>query len=106
MRSWPSGGSRPTDRVLRDTPDPVPSELAALVIRLLNGGLPAVARMSLIVVDIRDVSHEDIVAREMALIKVRTTTLNQVDEPVQVMIANLVVLRRPGSSASAIQGRG
>ena len=40
------------------------------------------------------------------LIKMRTTTLNQVDEPVQVMIANLVVLRRPGSSASAIQGRG
>ena len=40
------------------------------------------------------------------LIKMRTTTLNQVNQPVQVMIANLVVLRRPGSSASAIQGRG
>jgi acyl dehydratase len=30
------------------------------------------------------------------LIKVRTTTLNQVNEPVQIMIASLVVLRRPG----------
>lgn len=30
------------------------------------------------------------------LIKMRTTTLNQVDEPVQVLIVNLVVLRRPG----------
>lgn len=29
------------------------------------------------------------------LIKMRTTTLNQVDEPVQVLIVNLVVLRRP-----------
>jgi len=28
------------------------------------------------------------------LIKVRTTTLNQNDEPVQIMVANLVVLRR------------
>jgi acyl dehydratase len=34
------------------------------------------------------------------LIKVRTTTLNQVNEPVQIMIASLVVLRRPGSLAS------
>jgi acyl dehydratase len=34
------------------------------------------------------------------LIKVRTTTLSQLNEPVQIMIANLVVLRRPGSLAS------
>ena len=27
--------------------------------------------------------------------KVRITTLNQNDEPVQVMVSNLVVLRRP-----------
>ncbi len=30
------------------------------------------------------------------LIKVRTTTLNQNDEPVQVMVGNLLVKRRPG----------
>lgn len=30
------------------------------------------------------------------LIKMRTTTLNQINEPVQIMIANLVVLRRLG----------
>jgi acyl dehydratase len=30
------------------------------------------------------------------LIKLRTTTLNQDNEPVQIQIANLVVLRRPG----------
>jgi acyl dehydratase len=34
------------------------------------------------------------------LIKLRTTTLNQINEPVQIMIASLVVLRRPGSWAS------
>lgn len=31
------------------------------------------------------------------VIKVRTTTLNQNDEPVQVSVGNLIVLRRPGS---------
>ncbi len=30
------------------------------------------------------------------LIKVRTTTLNQNDEPVQIMVGNLLVHRRPG----------
>jgi acyl dehydratase len=39
------------------------------------------------------------------LIKMRTTTLNQINEPVQIMIVNLVVLRRPGPYALAIQGR-
>ena len=29
------------------------------------------------------------------LIKVRTATLNQHDDPVQILVANLVVLRRP-----------
>jgi acyl dehydratase len=32
---------------------------------------------------------------DQGMIKVRTTTLNQSDEPVQVSIGNLVVLRRP-----------
>ena len=32
---------------------------------------------------------------EQGLMKVRTTTLNQNDEPVQVMVSNLVVQRRP-----------
>jgi acyl dehydratase len=32
---------------------------------------------------------------DQGLMKVRTTTLNQNDEPVQVMVSNLVVLRRP-----------
>jgi acyl dehydratase len=31
---------------------------------------------------------------EQGLIKLRTTTLNQVDEPVLVHVVNLVVLRR------------
>lgn len=31
---------------------------------------------------------------EQGMIKVRTTTLNQADEPVQVLVANLVVARR------------
>jgi acyl dehydratase len=35
--------------------------------------------------------------RDQGLIKVRTTTLNQNDQAVQVIIANLVVRRRPGS---------
>nr|WP_287122904.1 MaoC family dehydratase [Mesorhizobium sp.] len=34
------------------------------------------------------------------LIKVRTTTLNQINEPVQIMIASLVVLRRPEEIAN------
>jgi acyl dehydratase len=34
------------------------------------------------------------------LVKVRTTTLNQDNEPVQILIVNLVVLRRPGSRPS------
>jgi acyl dehydratase len=33
---------------------------------------------------------------EQGLMKVRTTTFNQNDEPVQVMVSNLVVPRRPG----------
>jgi acyl dehydratase len=33
---------------------------------------------------------------DQGLMKVRTTTLNQNDEPVQVMVSNLVVMRRPG----------
>lgn len=33
---------------------------------------------------------------DRGMIKVRTTTLNQNDEPVQVSVANLVVPRRPG----------
>jgi acyl dehydratase len=32
---------------------------------------------------------------DQGLMKVRTTTLNQRDEPVQVMVSNLVVMRRP-----------
>jgi acyl dehydratase len=32
---------------------------------------------------------------DQGLMKVRTTTLNQRDEPVQVMVSNLVVQRRP-----------
>jgi acyl dehydratase len=34
---------------------------------------------------------------EQGLIKVRTTTLNQAGEPVQILVANLLVPRRPGS---------
>lgn len=33
---------------------------------------------------------------EQGLMKVRTTTFNQNDEPVQLMVSNLVVPRRPG----------
>lgn len=33
---------------------------------------------------------------DQGLVKVRTTTFNQNDEPVQVMVSNLVVMRRPG----------
>lgn len=33
---------------------------------------------------------------DQGLMKVRTTTFNQRDEPVQVMVSNLVVQRRPG----------
>ena len=36
---------------------------------------------------------------EQGMIKVRSTTLNQKDEPVQVLTANLVVPRRPASAA-------
>jgi acyl dehydratase len=32
---------------------------------------------------------------ERGLVKVRTTTLNQSDEPVQIFVANLLVVRRP-----------
>ena len=45
---------------------------------------------------------------EQGLIKVRSTTLNQNEEPVQVLIANLVVPRRaalPGSSEAPAMGR-
>jgi acyl dehydratase len=34
---------------------------------------------------------------EQGLIKLRTTTLNQADEPVQIQVGNLVVLRRSAS---------
>jgi acyl dehydratase len=34
---------------------------------------------------------------DQGLIKVRTTTLNQTGEPVQVFVGNLLVLRRPAS---------
>jgi acyl dehydratase len=37
---------------------------------------------------------------EQGLIKVRTTTLNQADEPVQVLVSNLVVPRRTTSGMS------
>jgi acyl dehydratase len=33
---------------------------------------------------------------QQGMVKVRTTTLNQRDEPVQVSVGNLVVLKRPG----------
>jgi acyl dehydratase len=35
---------------------------------------------------------------DQGVIKVRTTTLNQNDEPVQVFVGNLIVLRRPARS--------
>jgi len=35
---------------------------------------------------------------DQGLIKVRTTTLNQNNEPVQVFVGNLIVLRRPKNS--------
>jgi len=34
---------------------------------------------------------------DQGVIKVRTTTLNQRNEPVQVSVGNLIVLRRPAS---------
>jgi len=37
---------------------------------------------------------------EQGMIKVRTTTLNQADEPVQVLVANLVVLRRAAAATA------
>ena len=40
---------------------------------------------------------------EQGLIKVRTTTLNQTDEPVQILVANLVVPRRTTSGMSGEQ---
>ena len=40
---------------------------------------------------------------DQGLIKVRTTTLNQNNEPVQVFVGNLIVLRRPKNSGP-IQG--
>jgi acyl dehydratase len=36
---------------------------------------------------------------EQGIVKLRTTTLNQDDEPVQIFIANLVVPKRGASSA-------
>jgi acyl dehydratase len=35
---------------------------------------------------------------DQGVIKVRTTTLNQNNEPVQISVGNLIVLRRPASS--------
>jgi acyl dehydratase len=40
---------------------------------------------------------------EQGLIKVRTTTLNQADEPVQILVSNLVVPRRTTSGMSGEQ---
>ena len=37
---------------------------------------------------------------EQGMIKLKTTTLNQNDEPVQVSVGNLVVPRRPGAPSS------
>jgi acyl dehydratase len=37
---------------------------------------------------------------DQGVIKVRTTTLNQNGEPVQVFVGNLIVLRRPASSGA------
>jgi acyl dehydratase len=36
---------------------------------------------------------------DRGMIKVRTTTLNQKDEPVQVSVGNLIVLRKPTDKA-------
>ena len=41
---------------------------------------------------------------EQRLIKVRTTTLNQDGEPVQIMVANLVVPRRLAPGAPEQEG--
>jgi len=38
---------------------------------------------------------------QQGLVKLRTTTLNQNDEPVQVMVANLLVPRRPAATGSS-----
>ncbi|MFZ3238427.1 MAG: MaoC family dehydratase [Stellaceae bacterium] len=38
---------------------------------------------------------------ERGLVKVRTTTLNQSDEPVQIFVANLLVPRRPAPASAA-----
>ena len=35
---------------------------------------------------------------DQGVIKVRTTTLNQNEEPVQIFVGSLIVLRRPTSS--------
>jgi acyl dehydratase len=40
---------------------------------------------------------------DQGMIKVRTTTLNQDNQPVQVMIANLVVPRRPADAGGGRQ---
>jgi acyl dehydratase len=37
---------------------------------------------------------------QQGLVKLRTTTLNQSDEPVQIMVANLLVPRRPATDPS------
>jgi acyl dehydratase len=37
---------------------------------------------------------------DRGLIKVRTTTLNQEGQPVQILVANLVVPRRPGAETT------
>ena len=39
---------------------------------------------------------------DQGVIKVRTTTLNQNGEPVQVFVGNLIVLRRPSSSGETL----
>jgi acyl dehydratase len=38
---------------------------------------------------------------DQGVVKVRTTTFNQADEPVQVFTANLIVQRRPAAAAQA-----
>ena len=42
---------------------------------------------------------------EQGLVKARTTTFNQRGEPVQVLVANLVVPRRPGAAVEGGQQR-
>jgi acyl dehydratase len=44
--------------------------------------------------------------RDRGLIRLRTTTFNQNDEPVQIFVGNLVVPRRPGADGRTPDGDG